>query len=812
MRRVALISLFLTLACQLLVAQELSTYRYYKLYESEDEDEPLIVEEQEQSAVIPMPEWSGSIFDNIPNVVNDYRGVGYYQRKGYINGLQLELLSGSYRIGLDSQRSYMGGECYYIPTPLISEYTNTAVTLSTKGYNLGVTASSAHNIGERWSISNDTYVRVGRDMHIRGVYTNSARVNTSAIYRPDSLNTLYMALMLSASDRALRKASYAETFTLTADNYYNPSWGYQAGKQRSANTISQILPRAIIDYSRLLTDNHTLRITATAAVDTSVRGGLEWMGASTPLPDNYRYLPSYFYNDNIAQAVTQAWVEGDSRYTQIDFDELYRRNALQPQAVYISSDRVTRNTTIQLSASANSRFGSKSAVNYGLRAGFSRQRNFKRVADLLGGKPFADIDYFLEDDDTFSNMLLNNMDNPGRIIGVNDRYGYDYALNLLRAGVFVGVNHSIDRFNITATAEVGNCRVERYGYFRKELFATNSAGGSKKINISEWRAECSANYLFSPKHMLFGVVTTAWTAPEAENLFLQSQYNNRLIDNPTAEQLYAATAGYRFNSAKFALLTTLFARYNCNKSDVSHIYFDAVSEFADVVTTNLATIATGVEVEGRYNVVRGLNITAGVSAGLYQYIGVPRVGIYSDKDNRLLAEGDITAVNGLHTGRTPSLTVLSAVEYYNRGWNIKLGAQFYGFRYVAPSLVRRADVVLSHAANDADYAEIVAQERLDDAFTMDFRFSKTIYLNRFNRKIYSTAAAPQFIDRYPRSRIVIMFAVDNLLGSNNIIYRGYESSRLRKKYLWEDFTLKAFPNYYLYAYPRSYYLQIAFKF
>ena len=195
MRRIALISLFLTLACQLLVAQELSTYRYYKLYESEDEDEPLIVEEQEQSAVIPMPEWSGSIFDNIPNVVNDYRGVGYYQRKGYINGLQLELLSGSYRIGLDSQRSYMGADCYYTPTLLISEYTNTAVTLSTKGYNLGVTASSAHNIGEQWSISNDTYVRVGRDMHIRGVYTNSARVNITHLGDTRRVNSVVPILL-----------------------------------------------------------------------------------------------------------------------------------------------------------------------------------------------------------------------------------------------------------------------------------------------------------------------------------------------------------------------------------------------------------------------------------------------------------------------------------------------------------------------------------------------------------------------------------------------------------------------------------------
>ncbi|MBQ2423454.1 MAG: hypothetical protein II262_01515, partial [Alistipes sp.] len=76
MRRIAFISLFLTLVSQLLVAQELNNYRYYKLYESEDEAEPLVVESVEQNVVVPTKEWSRSIFDNIPTVVNDYRGVG----------------------------------------------------------------------------------------------------------------------------------------------------------------------------------------------------------------------------------------------------------------------------------------------------------------------------------------------------------------------------------------------------------------------------------------------------------------------------------------------------------------------------------------------------------------------------------------------------------------------------------------------------------------------------------------------------------------------------------------------------------------
>ena len=129
-----------------------------------------------------------------------------------------------------------------------------------------------------------------------------------------------------------------------------------------------------------------------------------------------------------------------------------------------------------------------------------------------------------------------------------------------------------------------------------------------------------------------------------------------------------------------------------------------------------------------------------------------------------------------------------------------------------PSLIRRAEDILSHTATKEVREQFISQQRLGNAFAVNLTLSKSFYLNRFDRREYISTAAPRFIDRHPRSRISVFLAVNNILGNNNIVYRGYETSRINKRYLWQDFQSELRPSYLLYAYPRTYYLQVKFTF
>lgn len=174
---------------------------------------------------------------------------------------------------------------------------------------------------------------------------------------------------------------------------------------------------------------------ASAAVETGIRrqSSLAWYDASTPRPDNYHYLPSYFTGEAF-EAVDAVWRAGDERYTQIDWAELYRRNRMQPdgEALYALEDRVERPLRMQTAIRIESEVDPQLTVACALRVDYDAPRRYKQLRDLLGADRLTDIDRFLLDDATYSNRLQNDLRHPDRTVGEGDRFGYDYRHRPLR--------------------------------------------------------------------------------------------------------------------------------------------------------------------------------------------------------------------------------------------------------------------------------------------------------------------------------------------------------------------------------------------
>ena len=124
----------------------------------------------------------------------------------------------------------------------------------------------------------------------------------------------------------------------------------------------------------------------------------------------------------------------------------------------------------------------------------------------------------------------------------------------------------------------------------------------------------------------------------------------------------------------------------------------------------------------------------------------------------------------------------------------------------------RTERVLAMAVSPEERNTLCEQERLRDAFTLDLSLSKSLYLSRMSKRIYTTNAVPRFEDKHPRSRLIFRVGVRNLLGSSNIIYNAYESSRLQRYKLANDYIYFRQASRYMYAYPRTFYASAAFAF
>lgn len=812
MKRGLSIVLLSILFCFTLSGQDLDDYRYYKLYEDSTPESPII---ESEVVAMPLPDFSFrySLLEGVWAVANDRRAEPYYNRKAYIDGLYIPTtdISKAYSVGYLKRGVPATMYEHYAIDTTRREQTSIGVRLAMRNYTGSIYASSTNKLPKGWQLMTNMDIRTGRDALVDGVFSNELSLNAVAI-KSDSLSTTSLSLFFNPYLKSQRKASTKEAFRLMGDNLYNPMWGYQDGRVRSAAVRGSIMPTLVASHKRKVTSNSTLSIAACITIGEQSYSALDWMGARSPMPDNYRRLPAYYGDEPIAKEIEKVWITGESRYTQINFDELYARNRLLKQAAFIMGQSVERRADVQISAAMRSCVSDNLAFDYGVRVEYRGDREFKRVEDMLGATTFADIDYFMVDDASYSSLTENDMNNAGRMVGKGDKYSYDYRLRTTSATAFAGVDFRKGNLEAAGQLSVGMVDMVREGMMRKELFADNSFGKSRQQNFTPASLHLSGRYIFAQKHLLEAAVLLSSEAPSIENLFLQTKYNNRVIESPRTALHYAAEVSYGLQMARLKLKATIFARYKSREVKVGHYFDDISSTFVDMVASDISTIAAGCEAEVAYNLTEQWRVSAAVHCGRYRYANNPHITLYADNDNRIIDNATESFVSGLPIGRTPEFSALAQIAYYNKGWSVRLEGEYHTGRYISPALPRRTARVLFAASSKEDREQMLDVERLKGCVTADLTVSKSFYLQRYDKRIYSTAAAPRFITKHPRARIYVMAVISNLLSNKDVVYHGYESSRMQKRYVGDSYTIKPHPSYYLYAYPGYGMLQIRFTF
>ena len=813
--RYILIVLFL-IGYRGLSAQEFDLYdfRYYKRFETAEE---LLAHETDTTTV------AKSIFDrnfttrtldyNLSMVRSTRRGVARYRRGTTLNGVDIPFLSGSTIKALQLSNDQSLEKTALHIDSVRDVRTSAGFSFSSRNTPYSITLATSQRLNKSWSLSANLVASTGNDLHIDGVLGNSLEVNIATSKQFRNKSTLAMAIFAKPSMRGTRLASTQEAFRLIGNNLYNPAWGYQNGAIRNSRIRREFLSTAFVGYEGYLNERTKFNIAAAVTAGVEKYSSLDWFDAQTPAPDNYRYMPSYFDDEeDIFHAVESVWLTNNPRYTQINFDRLIATNRLNGgEAVYAISDRVRRTILSTFRGEATTSL-EKGNISYGVEVAIANYRNYKQMRDLLGAEYTVDLDYFLLDDDTFGNSLQNDLNNPNRHIGEGNRFGYDYSIRKSSASVFAIYRYATEKFDLDIAAKVGYADISRRGFYRKELFADNSFGVSQHLKFSPYALRIKASYLIDNKHFISTKVATEATPCECEDLFLQSQYNNRTVANPAMRTTYDAEVQYMFQCSNFKLSATLFAGAELNYTQVRHLYDDLSGEYADVVTSNINTLRYGVEVEAEYRFAEHFRATAASTLGRYSYATNSLITIYSDKSSLLLADNIESRTKGLSLENAPQIVVTAGVSYYKSGWWASINANYAGLRYIEPSAVMRTERVLAMAVSPEQRADLLSQEKLGDAFTLDISLSKSLYFNRLNRKIYSTKAAPRFEDKHPRSRLILRIGVRNLLGSTNIVYNAYESSRLQRYKLADEYIYNRQASRYMYAYPRTFYASATFAF
>ena len=647
----------------------------------------------------------------------------------------------------------------------------------------------------RWSVALDAVRRWGYDRHVRGVFADAWTLFGSVSVRPVAGHVLSLVFLEAPSEQGLRSASTAEAFDLRGDRLYNPAWGDWQGKVRAARVRTDRMPMALLCWRFSPGGRFSLTASVSGLWGESAVSSPEWYDASNPYPDYYRYMPGFYADPAVAGAVREAWSAGDGRYTQIDWNELYRTNDPDGAARYAIGSSVNRYRHFQAAVFFSYRLSSRTELGGGVRGRLQRTERFRRLEDLLGAAYVADIDPYLSGDPVFGDRAENDLRYPGRRVGAGEKYSYFYDLICSRYEGW-GTFSSASR-NGRWSGNIGFRTVRtvffREGRFEKALFpGAESYGRSPAVRFTDYRLSGGIRCRISPRHLLGLDLFCGSEAPEADDVFLSPDYRRATVDGPRSECDYGAEWHYRFSGRWLTLSFSGYATSSRNGSRVYRYYDDLASSYCEMALSGMDRTYAGIELGTEIVLSPRLSFFAAVALSRDSFRNDPQAAIYSDRDGGLI-ERSVSRLKGFFVGESPQRNAAAELRYAGRKmWTASVSVACVGDRYLSPAPSRRMRRAYDYALSGEEVIRLAEQERLPEAFTLDLFLSKTFDLG----------------GRY----LSLSGSISNLLDRRDIVYGGYESMRLRVSGADTGRSIAPFASKYLYAYGRTYYLSVNFRF
>ncbi len=742
---------------------------------------------------------------DLPQVTIRRRGLGYDDGRIDVGGLPvdyrhaalLRLLGAGERENagwsvVDGVAGALGGSRSFVfdDSPLHLPYM-AQVRFSDRNYRVGARVRAARHWSGGWWGTVAVDGRTGRDMYTEGVYTNALNVVARAGHEISGNHRVALTVLVPLSERGLRLSSVDEAFVLTGDRLYNPAWGFQGGEVRNSRVRREAVPLIVADYHGTVAPETTVDVVAGVEFGSRRYSALGWYDTSTPVPDNYRKLPSYTGD----AANDLAWRTGDARYTQIGWDEMIRQNRMAGgEALYALEERAERLMSVRGTVMAENRSFGGLTLRAGVDYSFRSSRSFKVMRDLLGARYLTDIDYFLIDDNTYGNSLQNNLLAPDRRIGEGDRFGYDYTLRERHVGARFSADYRADRFQGALLLALGSASIVRVGHYEKELFRGNgSLGRSRRVNFAAYTVQASAGWNFSPKAALTAALFVAAAPPDAADIFFQPQYNNRLVDTPECERSLGLELRYRHAAPMWRLQAAAYALQRTGGMETYRYYDDMAGLYADLSAVGIGIGAYGAEVAAEVDVASSWRLSGALSAGRAKYIRNPLLTILSDADNLPVDVRSESRMGGCDVGGAPRFTAVVGAGYFNdRGWSARMSVGCAVGRRVEPSPVRRTARITGMAAMTPEtFDAFTRQERLRDAVSVDAALFKRFDLGE--------------------TRLRCGLMLRNLLGSP-MLHSGRESSRVRRVSVGDESLFVPHATSYMWSAPRSCYITVSYEF
>ncbi len=452
-------------------------------------------------------------------------------------------------------------------------------------------------------------------------FNDSQSLNLTAFYTPNR--------------RGKSSPNTQEVYDLKGTRY-NAYWGEQDGVIRNSRIREVAEPVVMLNHYWDISEATQLNTNVGYQFGKTGNSRLGYDNAPNPDPSYYQKLPSYFLaatNGPNYEGAYQAY-EAFVNDGQINWFNMYQTNVFYggTSRYYLYEDR---NDDTQLSI--NTILTSTITEHFALNASFNyrslNSSNFANMLDLLGGTSYLDVDTFNSGDEA-----QNDLNNPNRIVGVDEAFKYNYELDATDYGGFVQGQFTYSRIALYIAGKVGKTAYLRNGLYRNGSFAENSFGESEKLDFTSYGIKAGATYKISGRHILEINGAYFTDPPTLRNSFSNSRQNNATVIGLAEEKSINIDGSYSYRSPILKARLSGYYTLMQDGSEINFYYADGISvpgrstttAFVQEVLTQINKKNIGAEFGVEAQVTPTIKLKAAAAYGENTYDKNPNLYLTSD--------------------------------------------------------------------------------------------------------------------------------------------------------------------------------------
>ena len=635
-----------------------------------------------------------------------------------------------------------------------------------------------------WAFSANVTYRWANEGYVEGTFYNSLSyfLGVQKVFG-DGSHSLSLVTWGNPTERASQGAGTDEMYWLANDRYYNPYWGYQNGKKRNSRVVHDYSPTALLTWDWKIDDETKLTTSLLGKYTMYESTKLNYNNSDNPHPNYWKNMPSSYYDvwdeTNIGYRTPQALADWNRAYDfwtsskanrQINWDRLYYANqgaAAQGQdAMYYIQAKHNDALTLTFASTLNKQLGKDKQWNLGIVAATNKGMHYQTMEDLLGATTYHNINtYALGTYDRNSDEIQYDLNLRDAVVGVGDKFGYDYNLLVNNAKIWSSYTENFGILHYTFAAKLGYTSMQRDGKMRNGLAANNSYGKSKTAEFIDGGFKFNSSLNLGGGNTLTFGIGYEHRAPQARTAFASPEINNDFVTDLKNERIFSTELGYQFENAWLhANLNAYYSHMN-HVTDWQNYYFDDINSFSYVSLTGIKKEYYGLEAGLRFKVTSAfdINLLGTISDAKIRNNSHVR---YMNSTSAEYTD-EIVYNKGMRDSGTPLTAASLGLSYHSGGWYIDLNCNYYdriylsyspSYRY-ASTLDAREDAKKGSVYDNDDNIKASALEQAQGhgGFMLDGSIGRSIYLKR--------------------GMLSINLMVTNILNNRNLCTGGYEQSR-----------------------------------